>query len=157
MKALPPSETYRGIRCEGLGSTMSQMVTRGHHRHPTGAAKSGSPSSGIFFTRRIVPPSSSALRASDKRISNFEAGSSAGSCSTSLPRTARLRMVWRRRLIWSGRDVRDGSASRANWVWLRNSSVEVSGAVMRSRLAAVSLSRVEENLTWSGVKLLNHE
>ena len=36
-----------------------------------------------------------------------------GSCGTSLPRTARLRMVWRSCLIWSGRVVRAGSASRA--------------------------------------------
>ena len=47
------------------------------------------------------------------RFNNSDAGSSDGSCSTSLPRTARLRMVWRRGLIWSGRVVRAGSVARA--------------------------------------------
>ena len=47
------------------------------------------------------------------RFSSSDAGSSFGSCGTSLPRTARLRMVWRSCLIWSGRVVRAGSVSSA--------------------------------------------
>ena len=84
-------------------------------------------------------PSSFAIR-----FSNSDAGSSFGSCGTSLPRTARLRMVWRSCLIWSGRVVRAGSASSAK----RASAWKVSGsgALRRARLAAASRSRVASRL-----------
>jgi hypothetical protein len=45
-------------------------------------------------------------------------------------------MVWRRALIWSGRVVRAGSASRG-----KRAPVSGSGALRRARLAAASRSR----------------
>ena len=78
------------------------------------------------------------------RFSSSEAGSSFASCGTSLPRTARLRMVWRRALIWSGRVVSAGSASRAKRALAWN--VSGSGALRRARLAAASRSRAASRL-----------
>ncbi len=69
------------------------------------------------------------------RFSNSDAGSSLGSCGTSLPRTARLRIVWRSCLIWSARTVNAGSASSAKRASSRK--VSGSGALRRARLAAV--------------------
>jgi hypothetical protein len=72
----------------------------------------------------IFPDFTSRAFSAAIRFSNSDAGSSFGSCGTSLPHTARLRMVWRSCLIWSARAVRAGRASRAK----RASSRKVSGS-----------------------------
>ena len=91
------------------------ICTSGTQSQPFGIGRSG-----LLIDRPQSPGISSALRFAYRggggsvpiRFNNSDAGSSVGSWSTSLPRTARLRMVWRRGLIWSGRVVRAGSVAR---------------------------------------------
>ena len=80
------------------------------------------------------------------RFNNFEAGSSLGSCATRAPRTARLRMVLRRILIWSDRVVSRSKLSMAKTAWARTATGSGSGALSRARLATANRSRVASRL-----------
>ena len=97
---------------------------------------------GKGFDFFIAPILSSVILSPAIRCNSSEAGSSFGSCGTSLPRTARLKMVWRRALIWSGRVVRRARLLRAKVTSCRNVSGSGAGALRWAKLAVASRSRV---------------
>ena len=139
-KATPSSALRRWLMI-AIGDDLEQVAIGAPISQPTGAANGISSSAiGWDAAAQFGWLCASAAISFAIRFSSSDAGSSFGSCGTSLPRTARLRMVWRSCLIWSGRVVRAGSASRAK----RASAWKVSGsgALRRARLAAASRSRV---------------